>query len=58
MQKMLPELSPGMRVAKPSGMSLVKVANASGQLNQIGEEKCIQPFPVLCAELKKPFGIE
>jgi len=30
----------------------------TGQLNQIGVEKCKQPFPILWDEQKKFFGIE
>ena len=30
----------------------------TGQLDQIGEEKCKQPFPILWDEQKKFFGIE
>ncbi|MBR2509056.1 MAG: hypothetical protein IKB71_04850 [Lentisphaeria bacterium] len=30
----------------------------TGQLDQIGVEKCKQPFPVLWDEQKKFFGIE
>ena len=30
----------------------------SGQLDQIGVEKCKQPFPILWDEQKKFFGIE